>query len=119
MQARIAGLLAPLNFLLTFLKNLLFNIQQLIDYCDVVLLFQDMIVWLTFCRSRQKKLNLFRELAIPGPAPNLVFGNLLSINGKVTDRGYAPFTCTNLTGVDVNNPYEVFLHAQHYSHLFY
>lgn len=38
-----------------------------------------------FCdfRSRQRKLNLFNELGIPGPKPNLVFGNLHSIAGKV------------------------------------
>lgn len=39
-----------------------------------------------FCvsfRSRQRKHNLFKELGIPGPTPNLVFGNLHSIAGKV------------------------------------
>ncbi|KAF6023071.1 TBXAS1 [Bugula neritina] len=33
-------------------------------------------------RSRQKKLNLFNELGIAGPKPNVVFGNLHSLSGK-------------------------------------
>lgn len=36
-----------------------------------------------YYRSRRIKQNLFHQLQIPGPQPNLVFGNLHSIAGKV------------------------------------
>ncbi|GFN83402.1 cytochrome p450 3a29-like [Plakobranchus ocellatus] len=46
------------------------------------------ILFFNFYRSRKKQMQIFKQLGIPGPEPNFLFGNLLAFKNKPMFRKY-------------------------------
>ncbi|GFN83367.1 cytochrome p450 3a29-like [Plakobranchus ocellatus] len=46
------------------------------------------ILFSVFYRSRKKQMQIFKQLGIPGPEPNFLFGNLLAFKNKPMFRKY-------------------------------